>query len=254
MTRIESANQRGDQVNNLQTEIYKIKKGLKKKQNRRILSCGSCAIVFLIIFLILAGFSSYVLAKSGIVQIPYLSDWSYQEPRPAYIVQTELQNESQIDILAKLKDSLVNSFVNINNALNSKVNLQLNDRQLTSLLSDQVVQNSSLKNRIDYLQVAVLPQNLELFIKLRKPQNTILIFEIVPKIDNNKIDLEVVSFKIGNLKMPNFIGKAIVAPLGEKILNMVITPFLGFGKIQEIKLDYGKVIVGVLITNIQGLF
>ncbi len=254
MTRIESANQQENQVNDLQTELYKIKKGLKRKQNRRLLSCGSCATVFLIVLIILAGFGSYILAKSGIIQIPYLSDKIYQEPKPVYIVQTATQDDKQIDMLSTLKDSLVSSFANINTALNSKINLQLDDRQLTRLLSDQITQNNSLNSRIDYLQIAVLPQNLELFIKLKKPRNTILIFEIAPKIVNNKINLEVISFKIGNLLMPNFLGQALIAPLGEKIINIAVTPFLGFGQIQAIKLDYGKILVEVLITNLQGLF
>jgi hypothetical protein len=253
MTRIETENKKDNLVEDLQGEIGKLKRGLKRKQSKRLLSCGSCAIAFLVVIIISGGISAYLLAKSGIMQIPYASGILYQEPKPAYFVQI-VSDEPQKDLLTILKDNLTGSLGSINNALNSNVDLQLSDRQITNLISDQVRQNNSLNNRIDYLQVAVLPQNLELFIRLRKPQNTFLIFEIVPKAENNKVDLEVISFKIGNLKMPNFIGKVIIAPIGEKILNMVITPFLGFGKIQEINLDYGKVYVKVLITSLQGLF
>lgn len=253
MTRIESENQKDNLVKDLQGEIDKLKKGLKRKQNRRILGCGSCTIAFLVLAILISGFVSYFLAKSGMVHIPYASDMLYKEPRPTYIVQT-LAGETQQDIFSTLKNTVTNSLATINNALNSRIDLQLSDSQLTRIISDQVAQNSSLKNRIDYLQVAVLPQNLELFIKLKKPQNTYLVFEILPKVTNNKIDLEVVSFKIGSLKMPNFIGNAIIAPVAEQALNLIIKPFIAFGKIQDIKLDYGKVLIGVVITNLQGLF
>ncbi|MBN1326236.1 hypothetical protein JW977_04655 [Candidatus Falkowbacteria bacterium] len=254
MTRIETENKKDGIVDDLQSEINKLKKGLKKKQNRRILGCGSCIIAFFIFAILLSSFVSYFLAKSGIVQIPYLSDFLYKEPKPVYIVETIYYEESQKDPLLMLKDNLLGSFETINNALNSKVDLQFSDSKLTSLISEQVRQNKSLNNRIDFLQIAVLPQNLELFIKLKNPQNTYLIFEIIPKAQNNKIELEVISFKIGNLKMPNFIGKVIIAPIGEKVLNMIIAPFLGFGKIQDMGLDYGRIYVKVLITSLQGLF
>jgi len=253
MTRIETENKKDGIVEDLQGEVNKLKKSLKKKQNRRILGCGSCIIAFLILAILLSGFISYFLAKSGVVQIPYLSDFLYKEPKPAYIVSVTL-DEPQKDLLLTLKDKLIGSFTTINNALNSSVDLQFSDSKLTSLISEQVRQNKSLNDRIDYLQVAVLPQNLELFIKLKKPQNTYLIFEIIPKAQNNKIDLDIISFKMGNLKIPNFVGNAIIAPIGEKALNMIIAPFLGFGKIQEINLDYGKVYIKLLITNLQGLF
>lgn len=253
MTRIENENQKDNLVKDLQGEIDKLKKGLKRKQNRRILGCGSCTIAFLVLAILISGFVSYFLAKSGMAHIPYISDMLYKEPRPTYIVQT-MTNETQPDIFSALKESLENSLTTINNALNSKVNLQISDSQLTRIINDQVAQNNSLKSRIEYLQVAVLPQNLELFMKLKKPQNTYMVFEIIPKVNNNKIDLEVVSFKIGNLKIPNFIGDAIIAPIAEQVLNLVIKPFVAFGKIQEIRLDYGKVLVGVVITNLQGLF
>jgi hypothetical protein len=254
MTRIESDNNKEFEVKELQGELNKIKKGLKRKQNRRILSCGSCVVVFVIILLILGGFGAYFLAKSNLMQIPYLSSIVYKEPIPAYIVETNTVNTAELDLLSVLKDRLFQSYTNINSAINSKITLQLSDKQLTQLIYDQVQQNSSLKNRIDYLQVAILPQNLEVFIKLKKPQNVILILDIVPRVDNSTIKFDVTSFMIGNLPMPNFIGKAFISPISEKIINLSITPFLSFGKISEIKLDYGKVLINVTITNIKGLF
>jgi hypothetical protein len=254
MARIEEENSRDKKVVELQRDLEKLKKGLKRKQNKRILSCTSCFLFFLFLVLVAAGFCSYVLAKSGIMTIPYLSERIFQEPRPAYIVQAGSLSMQEKDILSILKNKLTESVSNINDVLNSKITLQLSDVQLSAMFKDQVSQNESLKSYIDYLQVAVLPQNLELFIKLKKPKNTILVLEIVPRVNNQKINLQVKSFKIGNLSMPGFIGQALIATFGAKILNMIIAPFSSFGQLQQIRLDYGKVLIDATITNLKGLF
>ncbi|MDD5341631.1 MAG: hypothetical protein PHC97_04340 [Patescibacteria group bacterium] len=251
MSRVNEENPQDKKVSDLELEMERLKRGLKRKQNKRILSCTSCFLFFLVILIVFAGFFSYGLAKSGLVTIPILSQKIYTEPRPTYIVQTQTLG-AQTDFLSVFKDELTQAATNPSSA-NIEVPLQITDSQLSDFARSQILQNS-LSKRVDYLQIAVLPQNLEIFIKLKNPKNVFLVLEVTPSVINKKINLKVNSFKIGNLQLPAFVGNLLISQIGGKILEAVLSTFSSFAEVESIKLDLGKILITTKITNPQGLF
>src|SRR4030042_6062541 len=96
MTRLEENSK--DQVAKLQSEIEGLKKNLKRKQSKKFLNCGSCLLLFVFFCLLLGGCLAYALAKSGLVEVPYLTKHYYQEPEPIYLVTTEKLSASDKNI------------------------------------------------------------------------------------------------------------------------------------------------------------
>ncbi|MCX6743603.1 MAG: hypothetical protein NT116_05200, partial [Candidatus Parcubacteria bacterium] len=96
MTRIENENLGSEQLEEMQGEIEHLKKQLKHKQSRKIFNCGTCSIIIVLIILVLLGFGAYILAKSGLRQVPFFSDYFYHEPKPVYLVTGQGIDEKNI--------------------------------------------------------------------------------------------------------------------------------------------------------------
>jgi len=244
-------NNNNNQVSELQGEIQSLKKSLKRKQNRKILSCGNCLAVFIIIILILGFIAAYWLALSGLVNVPFLSARYYKEIKPTYQVAID-ESIKESDILNNFKQVISQESLKQKSIENLKVNFVLSDKQLTALIKDKIKANEDFNKSIEYAQVAVLPDNVEIFLKMKDPSKLIITLNILPKIKDNKLNLEVIQFKIGALKLPKFIGNITVVFIGEKSLNQVLNLLEKNGQIQNIKIEKGLINIEILINNIKG--
>jgi hypothetical protein len=249
MTRIED-NNNDDQVTELKGEIEDLKRKIKRKQNKKILTCGSCFLIFILLILILVGLGAYGLSQSGLAEVPFLSARFYHEPEPSYLVNTENLTPAEKDIV-KILGGIVKEQILIQKKDSGfNVNLKLSEKQLTALLRDQVKNINYLNNKVDYIQLAVLPTNLELFLKTKEPKLFITL-NIKPLIKNNLLDLEVENFKIGNLKLPRFAGNLWVTYLIEKNINKLLSTFLQAFQVLAVNLSSKLVIVEILIKNFK---
>ncbi len=251
MTRIED---KKNQVEELEGEVDKLKKRLKRKRNKKLLSCSSCLVFAFLVFLILSFFAAYVLAKSGLKDIYFLTDKFYQKPEPSYLVEIIELPEEQKDILSFLKAELVKKASNQQKLADFKVNLELSDAQLTAIIRDKIQQNQDLNKKIDYIQLAVLPDNLELFLKTKEPKDLFITLDVLPVFENGEINLEIINFKLGDLQLPKFIGNITFAYFTEKGLNNILSLLERYGRIEKINLYQGLLSVEILISDYKSLF
>jgi hypothetical protein len=249
MTRIEE-NTKQNNVSDLESEVEKLKKSLKRKQNKKILTCGSCLLFFILGLILLGVLSVYALAVSGFKEVPFFTKHFYQEPRPSTLVKTENVTAAEKNIATILEKSVKEQALAQKRTDNLKVSLKLSEEQLTALLRDQVTNIDYLNKKIDYIQLAVLPSNLELFSRL-KEKNLIVILNIEPKVKNNSLDLSVVNFKIGNLPIPKFIGNLVITNLLENNINKILKSNTGSFQISTISLTVRSVLIEILFKNFK---
>jgi len=251
MTRIEPDNKQvdPDQIEKLQSEVVKLKKDLKKKENKKFFTCGSCIIIALIIILALGSYGAYLVALSGVVKVPFFSARFYQEPKPNYIVATKMM--TQEDLQKRLTDLISSEAQKQKKTENLTVNFQLTDGEITSLLREQIKKSPDSTSKVDFIQLGILPDNLELFIKAKDPQNLIFSTKFLPIIKQNKIDLNILSVKIGNLAVPKFIYSIILENVGENALNNALASLSQRGQIEEINLSSGLIRFKLLIKSIK---
>lgn len=250
MTRLD---EKKDSVEDLQSEIAKLKKGLKRKQSKKILSCSNCMVLFFLVILILIFLGYYVLAKSGLKDVAYLTDRFYTEPQPSHLVKSTNLTDQEKDILAILQVAAAQKFLQQPNADEFNIILKLTEEQLTELIRDKVAANDSLNEKIDYIQLAVLDDDLELFIKSKEPDKWILTLNIKPVVKDGKIDLKVQKFRIGNLRLPNIVGNITFSYFTAKSINSALAMFAEFGQVQQVDLFPGMMSVKILINNLTDL-
>lgn len=250
MSRQEDKN---NKVEELEAEINRMKKGLKRKQNKSILGCSGCLITLLVIIIIVSGFGAYFLAKSGLKEVPYLTEKFYQEPEPSHLVDPANLTEAEKDILAQLEELISQEAVRQQKTSDLRVKFDLREEVLTVLLRDKLKETNSLDEKIEYVQLAVLPESLELFIENKEPSRLVITLNIVPTIKDGKSDFKVINFKIGDLTLPNFIGNISFAFIAEKSLNSFLNFSAAYGKIENIELSNGVVTLGILINNLKEL-
>jgi hypothetical protein len=241
----------GDKVEELEAEISKLKRSLKRKANRKLFGCFSCSISLLFIFLFFALFGAYILAKSGLKEVPLFSKWFYQEPQPAYLVEVDKNIGTDIWSIIK-KNASTEALLQQKNE-NIKFTFDLSDAQLTQLVREKINEEASLKKKIDFFQIAVLPDNLEVFIQTKEPKQLYVILNILPKVKDGKINFEVNKFRLGNLSLPNFLGNYTFVYLTEISLNNVLNLVSKIGQIEQIGLDQGVVTVQIMISNLKDL-
>jgi|GEM_PF-1926558 len=253
MTRIEDNNAGQVQVESLESEVEKLRKHLKGKRNKKIFGCGTCFIILLLLILILGTSGAYVLAKSGLRQIPFFTEKFYQEPSPTYVVrQKELAGAGQ-DVLETIRKDIVAEALKQQKIENFKVTIRLADDQITAWLQDKVKADQNLSKKINYIQLAVLPDNLELFAKTSIFSNLIVTLNIKPQVKAGKVVLNIVGFKIGALPMPAWLGNLIFAYLTEKSINGILGAASQYGQLDKIDLAQGVISIDILLNNLKGL-
>jgi uncharacterized protein YpmS len=240
-------------VEELEAEISQLKKGLKRKENKKIFSCSNCLVFLLLIILAFSFLGAYLLAKSGFKKVPYFTEQFYQEPDPTYLVVVDNISEVDKDILARFENLVKQEAVAQQKGSDLRVQLDLSEEILTANLRDKIKEKNSLAEKIEYAQIAVLSDNLELFMESKEPSNLIMTLNIKPTIEAGKIDLEIVNFKIGDLTLPNFIGNISFALAAEKSLNSFLNIVPKYGKIENISLTSGVLSLEILINNLKGL-
>ncbi|MFC1599105.1 hypothetical protein ACFL2U_03830 [Patescibacteria group bacterium] len=250
MTRIEKDSKK-NQVEDLQKEVAKLKKGLKRKQNRKFFSCGSCLIMAIIIIIVGGVFGAYVLAKSGLRDIPYFTDRLYREPQPSYIIDTHNLEDKDNEFLDLLKTQLGQEVIKQKSFTDLRFKYLITEAQLSALFKKELQGRKIIGQTVQFVQVAVLGEELELFLTTDK--GFVLTLNILPQLKNGKIDFKTQQVKVGNLKLPNSFGDFTVVYLAEKALNSTLDLFFRFGEIETISMFPTTITLDVFIKDPQDL-
>ncbi len=157
-----------------------------------ILAIGFLGIVILLIL--------FLLAKSGMLNIPYISDWVYEAPRPQrFVIANDLSWDQFRNILTqRVQEQNIDS--------EPPLSLTLDEKELTGLLTgsvDQALRSEDLDAPV--AQIAVLPDSVELYFFLT--WKDFFTFEIltylVPIVeDDGTLKFEVKDARIGDLPIP----------------------------------------------------
>lgn len=248
MTRLEDTNQ-NQNIDQLHSEVAKLKKQVKRKQSKKLLSCTSCLFLLIIMLLIFSSFVGYLTAKSGLQQIPLFTDWFYNEPQPSSVVKEINFSEDQFSNL--LQQKVQEKLLAENRTENLDIIFELNEQQLTALLKNKIKQNPEDYSRIDDLQIAVLDNYLELFLQFNQPENLIITMDMVPKIKDGSLELDISRLKIGDLNMPGFVGNMFLGQFLESGINTSLRLFDKYGNVQDIKLQPEIMEVEVFIKDVN---
>jgi uncharacterized protein YpmS len=213
-------------------------KEIKRKKRRKTLSCCLLELSALLLILFL-GFAA--VAKAGLVEIPFFSKVFYKPPEPSRIVTVlpgEIKNLEKI-FEDKIKTQVEEKMIPGKETQKVDVELEFTEKELTAAMLDGI--NSGFLP-FSTAQIAVTSKEIEIFGQL-SGSKIFFTISFKPEIENDQLVIKLTKFKLGNLPLPSSLANLLV----EKILKdkmQQINEFVGKGgKLQEIRLEEGKVII-----------
>ena len=251
MSRLENENKQGGQLEQMQKEMERLKKDLKHKQSRKFFNCGTCLVIIVLFILTLFGFGAYVLAKSGIRQIPVFTAYFYHQPQPVYPVKGQGIDENKI--ISRLASVASAEALKQRKTKDVTVNFDLSENEISGLLNNQLAKSEKLKTEIELWQIAVKPDFIEFFMKSKNPKNLIVTLHARPEVTDGNLKFKVISFKIGDLSLPKFIGSILIENMGSNVVNSLLNSVSALGQIKAVNLAQGKITLMFLINNLIDL-
>lgn len=233
----------------MEEEIDDLKKQLKHKQSKKFFNCSSCLLIVILILLAAAILSALIIAKSGLGQIPILSDYFYHQPEPVYQVgKSDFGSAALVSRLAQLASAqafLQQKITNLN------VNFELNEQEVTALLRE-IIRNGYMGNNIDFIQLAIDQNQGQLFLIAKSPKNLMITLDFIPSVSaDHQLVLQTQSFKVGDLTLPKIFGKFFIEYLGAKMLNQLLGAVSLAGSLESVKLAGHQAQIQLLISNIK---
>lgn len=203
-------------------QIPNIETGLPEKASFARKAIFTCCSIILILILALLFAVGYLSAKSGLFDIPIMSNLFYREPFPSYKIQPkEFDIDSRIiesiskdparASVIKMSDEEFSYF--IKNAFTQEIARQMNGDENSFYIDDfQIIfKNDSLE-----MFVKFLPYNTESKIK-----RVILTVNCDIKWENNNITADFTNIKLGQLNIPKSLINIIAKENIQKLINQI---------------------------------
>jgi len=199
MTRVESnLPQFGPEGSDLKElvkqEAKKLRPEKKVVKKRSFFSCFNCLILLLLVLAVLAGWLAFLVAKSGLVEIPIFSQLFYQTPQPIHWVKTDQLPTTD------LEKELAEKF----QPGQKRLIIEWNEVEMTQMLNENLEQINSTPDKllIKETQIAIDSEQIEFFSQLEEPIAGYLTVSTVPRVEDQQLKFVVQEVKIGNLKLP----------------------------------------------------
>lgn len=230
-----------------QLETEQLEKKLSDMEERlskgkgRFFSCFNCLVYMFVLILVIGGYGAYWGAKSGLVDVPMLSDKLYQEPKPDYLVTSE-KFLSATEILKSLLAGAAKQFAQGKEV--ATVDLNITEGQLTSLLQNTL--NTQEKN-YSLAQVSIHDGILDMYIKTDKG----LVVNIIatPIFDNGKLKFKTESVKIGNAPLPKFVSSIALSMSIGGAVNTMQKTLSALGSLQGVYIEGVTMRMTILLSN-----
>ncbi len=232
--------------------------------SRKLTSCFGCLVFLAIFFIVLFLLGSIALAKTGLVEIPVISNIFYEKPRPSRVVEVsdeEVENiymNVQRDMENRMKSLLMDRVMNAKFDLAQqefkidqnpvRINLLFTEKDLTAIMKKGLAGRKDMP--VSDMQIAILPEEMEIFMELEQPVKGILTVNVVPRAEDGKLDLKIRKARLGNMPIPAFLLDLFTNNiLKSKIDELNDQLFMG-ANLETLQLSDGKVEMTGLLTKL----
>lgn len=168
-----------------------------RRQSGFLLFRGGCCVILLIIFTAVLLFILVQVAKTGIVNIPFISDYVYKVPQPTRSVDDEYAKPN----------------IEFNQTGTGTVMFEISEETLTYYIRQSLQNNEYFAPSA---QAAISQNGIEFFGFMQKPARTSITIVVVPFIVNGTLAYDIRDVKIGNSTLPVFMISAIQKTIEEK--------------------------------------
>ncbi|MFH1252948.1 MAG: hypothetical protein V1664_01295 [Candidatus Uhrbacteria bacterium] len=252
MTRVEKDSQLKTKVENLTTQVKTVEKQEAKEQriSKFKLACGG---LVLVVFLGLFFGISWIMAASGLVNVPIISPIAYKIPVPMQPVVPGVLIDAYV---SEYFNSLITERLQAGSGelKERAVTVTLSEASLTASLRELLATENLSFFKTEPAQVAIKKdQGLEVFLPLANSSNNNalrLLLKIV--VVNGKISVTYVRMTIGNLVLPDGFSKIVLKPFLDQGLQQANYKLGAYSTIDEILFEDNTLVVnGQLTVQVQ---
>jgi len=246
MARIVTMQQQPPDTAELKKDIKKqVEVDLRKQARRKkLFRCFSCLVLLIAVFGAVVFIGAWLVARTGLYEIPMISSWAFQVPEPVHRVDTS-KGYTADDLLLSMRTD-INNLIETQypgQLLVSEASISLDEEIITAYLAETIQPSLVASGFIlNQFQLAVEPEAIEIFGYLSRGDRPVYVtITAVPTILEDDISLEIKQARLGNLPVPKSIISIFFGPLVESMLKAFQLPTVGFVSLRDIELMYSKI-------------
>jgi hypothetical protein len=207
---------------------------------RKAIGWLGCLVLTAVIVLVPSLWVASLLAKTGFVEIPFLTDRLYRPAEPLRPVRPlSGSNAEQVMRVIISRASF--------EPASSTVAFTMDEQQLTTFAQGYLADPKSLPFRASAVQAAIDPEFVELhFISVRSRRNATVRVRFVPEVRGAAPDLVIKEVVIGSLRLPLWLAEYTVGVLNAGNEKAIAEVFSGIGTLQNIKLHEEELTMDIL--------
>jgi len=200
---------------------------------------NGCLFIIAFFLFVICGLA-WIVAASGFVKIPIVSNLAYKTPNPLRVVLNSSPLETYIS--ETFGNVLTNRLQSGSGSLENKdIELFLSESSITTFLQTIIIDNNLSFFSSDTAQVAIdEKQGIEIFLPLagQVNRNALIILAKI-KAENGLIVTDEVKLKVGNLSIPYFLTDIFLKPALNKGLDYLNQKIGRYASVKTIEVSEG---------------
>jgi len=186
-------------------------------RRKKMWGCFGCLALVLLTAAVAALFVLSLLAKTGLVEVPFMTRWLYH-PSQASREVTPLvgSNSANILIAAATKAKIDRAF--------GTIKISFSEAEMTTMAKEGLaVSGASLPLPLKSIQVAIDADGVEIFaVSPRKERDVTILAHIIPTVEDGQLKLAAQKLVIGALEIPSSVNK-ILAPMLDRTISSALS-------------------------------
>ena len=176
-------------------------------------------LLFLVVVVGLSALALFVVAKTGLAEVPVMTETFYTTPTPDHTVEagTAIEEEMQTQLVSALQTKLQAGTIT-----DANVSLIFSESTLTAGLREAILQGAQEVFVAERAQVAVVADGaIELYVPLvRNNEASAILLRGVPTVSEGKVEFDITRLQVGQLTWPGWLHAIVQAPVDRLVAQL----------------------------------
>ena len=209
-----------------------IKEVRHDEKRRKAINCLGCLFLKLIFFLVVALLVAFGVAKTGLYEIPVLTNWLYHPGEPIRVVQPLIGSDGEQVMRNAMARAEYNAAVNL-------FSVNLTEQELTTLVVEAAAKQGGESGfEIKLVQMTVSEEGIELFAVSPRSERDVTIKSLIrPVVTEGKMLLDVRTLEIGALSIPGSFVSLVSKIVSGQLSDALSLSASGLGELHEVRTE-----------------
>jgi len=238
MTRVEKQTDVKEEITKMKGEMVK-EMQRKTRKHRPLITCSIIAFALVIA---IAAWIGWIVAGTGLVQVPLFTNLAYEKPVPDRVVVAGVPLEDLIE--TELRSTLTERLQSGNGELlDNSVQLSVSEDSLTATLRSAIEEQAVPYVDSSNAQVTVHEDaGLQIYLPIENnPQETALVISLQAISQGGVLELALEDVVLGSVSIPSFILSSGLEPLLNKYLGDLNQALASYATISDFSYNEGWV-------------